>query len=388
MGLGFRRRGAKPVYLLSIETTCDETAAAVIEDVPGRPVPRVVSSVVASQFNLHERFGGVVPEVAAREHVRQILPVIDEALRKADIGAHELGAVAVAVRPGLVGALIVGLTAAKAIALGLEIPLVAFDHLEGHLYAAQLAYPEDSVYPAVGLVVSGGHTSLYGCQGPVESTLLGGTIDDAAGEAFDKVASLLGLGFPGGPAVEKIARDGNPKAFDLPRTFIHDARLDFSFSGLKTAALYALHGQDARNAPEALDPKVVADLAASFQRGLRGPYNKNRPGPRCHAIHKTLGRWRGRRQHVAQNETSAHVYRKGCETLYPTHRPLHRQRGDGRRRSRKTQARASLRPRNRRRPWTCQTEEGAEGIKGYDRSRNRLGWRSNPAGIPVLKQAS
>ncbi len=256
------------MYLLSIETTCDETAAAVIEDVPGRPVPRVVSSVVASQFNLHERFGGVVPEVAAREHVRQILPVIDEALRKADIGAHELGAVAVAVRPGLVGALIVGLTAAKAIALGLEIPLVAFDHLEGHLYAAQLAYPEDSVYPAVGLVVSGGHTSLYGCQGPVESTLLGGTIDDAAGEAFDKVASLLGLGFPGGPAVEKIARDGNPKAFDLPRTFIHDARLDFSFSGLKTAALYALHGQDARNAPEALDPKVVADLAASFQRAV------------------------------------------------------------------------------------------------------------------------
>lgn len=256
------------MFLLALETTCDETAAAVIEGEPGGAVPRVLSSVIASQFDLHKRFGGVVPEVASREHVRQILPVIDEALRTAAVTPAELGAVAVATRPGLVGALIVGLTAAKAFSAALEIPLVAFDHLEGHLYAAQLAHPQESVHPAVGLVVSGGHTSLYACRGPIAAEYLGGTIDDAAGEAFDKVAALLDLGFPGGPAVEACARAGDPKAFALPRAFLHEDRLDFSFSGLKTAVLYALRGQDAASPAGPPGPQVAADLAASFQAAV------------------------------------------------------------------------------------------------------------------------
>ena len=258
------------VLLLAIETTCDETGAAVLEgpDPPAVGVPTIRSSVVASQIDLHERFGGVVPEIAARAHVRQILPVIDEALRRAGVTLREIGAVAVATRPGLVGALVVGLTAAKALALALDIPLIAVDHLEGHLYACQLAYPDREVYPCVGLVVSGGHTSLFACRGPLDNEHLGGTIDDAAGEAFDKVAGLIGLGYPGGPGIERAAKQGNPKAFAFPRSFLRDDRLAFSFSGLKTAVLYALKGQDARSEAGPPSPQVVADLAASFQEAV------------------------------------------------------------------------------------------------------------------------
>ena len=256
------------MLLLAIETTCDETGAAVLEGIPGRGVPSIRSSVVASQIDIHERFGGVVPEIAAREHVRQILPVVDEALRRAGVCLNEIGAVAVATRPGLVGALIVGLTAAKTLAMALGVPLIAVDHLEGHLYACQLAHPDREAYPCVGLVVSGGHTSLYSCRGPIDSELLGGTIDDAAGEAFDKVSSLLGLGYPGGPGVERAALGGNPKAFALPRPFLKDDRLAFSFSGLKTAVLYALKGQDARSTGHAPPSALVADLAASFQEAV------------------------------------------------------------------------------------------------------------------------
>jgi N6-L-threonylcarbamoyladenine synthase len=258
------------LILLAIETTCDETGAAVLEG-PRPPevgVPAIRSSVVASQIDLHGRFGGVVPEIAARAHVRQILPVIDEALRRAGVELREIGAVAVATRPGLVGALVVGLTAAKALALALDVPLVAVDHLEGHLYACQLAYPDRQVYPCVGLVVSGGHTSLYACRGSIAAEILGGTIDDAAGEAYDKVASLLGLGYPGGPAIERAARGGDASAYAFPRAFLHDERLDFSFSGLKTAVLYALRGQDARSQPQPPPPGVVADVAASFQEAV------------------------------------------------------------------------------------------------------------------------
>src|SRR3954452_16900263 len=228
------------MLLLALETTCDETGAAVLEGIPGVGVPTIRSSVVSSQVDLHERFGGVVPEIAAREHVRQILPVVDEALSRAGVTLGEIGAVAVATRPGLVGALIVGLTAAKSLAMALGVPLIAVDHLEGHLYSCQLAHPDREVYPCVGLVVSGGHTSLYSCLGPIESEPLGGTIDDAAGEAFDKVSSLLGLGYPGGPGIERAAKRGNPRAFALPRTFLKEDRLEFSFSGLKTAVLHAL----------------------------------------------------------------------------------------------------------------------------------------------------
>ena len=258
------------MILLAIETTCDETGAAVLEapDPPASVVPRILASVVASQVGLHLRYGGVVPEIAARAHVRQLLPMVDEALRRAGVTTGDLGAVAVATRPGLVGALVVGLTAAKAIALSLGIPLVAVDHLEGHLYACQLAHPDKELYPCLGLVVSGGHTSLYRCSGPTESEFLGGTTDDAAGEAFDKVASLLGLGYPGGPEIERVARQGNPRAFAFPRSFLHDERLLLSFSGLKTAVRYALHGQNMREVVVEPSPALVSDLAASFQAAV------------------------------------------------------------------------------------------------------------------------
>ena len=258
------------LILLAIETSCDETAAAVLEG-PRPPevgVPRIRSSVVASQVGLHQRYGGVVPEIASRAHVRQILPMIDEALRRAGVSLRDLGAVAVTTRPGLVGALVVGLTAAKALALALEIPLIAVDHLEGHLYACQLAYPDREVYPCVGLVVSGGHTSLYLCRSPLESSPLGGTADDAAGEAFDKVASLLGLGYPGGPAIERVAANRDRKAFAFPRSFLHDERLIFSFSGLKTAVLYALHGQNAPTRTVPTDEELIGNVAASFQEAV------------------------------------------------------------------------------------------------------------------------
>lgn len=269
MSRGGETRGGR-IILLAIETTCDETGAAVLEGPkPPEPgVPVILSSVVASQIDLHEKFGGVVPEIASREHVRQILPVIDEALKRAGVGLGEVGAVAVATRPGLVGALIVGLTAAKALAMALGVPLVAVDHLEGHLYACQLANPDRDIYPFLGLVVSGGHTSLYACRGPIDAEVLGGTTDDAAGEAFDKVANLLGLGYPGGPGVERVARSGKRDAFAFPRSFLHDERLIFSFSGLKTAVLYALRGQDGRAAGGPYAPGLVADVAASFQEAV------------------------------------------------------------------------------------------------------------------------
>lgn len=252
---------------LAIETTCDETGAAVLEGPrpPAVGVPTVRSSVVASQIDLHERFQGVVPEIASRAHVRQILPTIDEALHRAGVGLGELEAIAVATRPGLVGSLVVGLTAAKTLAMALGVPLVAVDHLEAHLYACQLAYPDREVYPCLGLVVSGGHTSLFHCRGPIEAEMLGGTIDDAVGEAFDKVANLLGLGYPGGPVIERVAATGNRTAYAFPRSLLHDDRLAFSFSGLKTAVLYAVRGQDARAGIRLDDPQQVADLAASFQ---------------------------------------------------------------------------------------------------------------------------
>ncbi len=261
---------APKLVLLAIETTCDETGVAILEGPrpPASGVPVICSSVVSSQIDLHERFGGVVPEIASRAHVRQILPVLDEALRRAGVDLSQLGAVAVATRPGLVGSLVVGLTVAKTLSLALGVPLLAIDHLEGHLYACQLSHPDREVYPCVGLVVSGGHTSLYHCRGPIDAEPLGGTIDDAAGEAFDKVASLLGLGYPGGPAIERAARKGNPKAYSFPRSFLHDDRLDFSFSGLKTAVLYALRGQDAREPLKAPSEQDVADLAASFQEAV------------------------------------------------------------------------------------------------------------------------
>ena len=249
--------------LLALESSCDETAAAVIDR-----QRNVLSNVVATQHELHERFGGVVPEIASRAHVERILPVIDEALRNAGVTLDDIGAIAVATNPGLVGSLLVGLTAAKTLALVLDVPLLAVNHIEAHLYACQIAAGRN-VFPAVGLVVSGGHTNLYDCKSPVEFELLGSTTDDAAGEAFDKVAQVLGLEYPGGPRIEQVARQGNPAAIAFPRTFLNDPRLDFSFSGLKTAVLYAARGTPgARVQPLPLTDQRIADLAASFQAAV------------------------------------------------------------------------------------------------------------------------
>jgi N6-L-threonylcarbamoyladenine synthase len=250
--------------ILTIESTCDETAAAVIRD-----DLEVLSSVVASQDKLHERYGGVVPEIASRAHVERILPVIDEAIAKAGITLADLSAVAVANRPGLAGSLLVGLMAAKSLSLALDIPLVAIDHLQAHIYSCRLSAGRD-IFPCIGLIVSGGHSNLYRCETPLDFTPLGGTIDDAAGEAFDKVASMLGLGFPGGPALQRAAEKGDPKRFRLPRPLLDDdGRLDFSFSGLKTAVRYQLFGA---GRPEmdasALEPQLVADMAASVQLAI------------------------------------------------------------------------------------------------------------------------
>jgi N6-L-threonylcarbamoyladenine synthase len=247
---------------LGIETSCDETAAAVFTDEPA-----VLSNVVASQTDLHTRFGGVVPEVAARAHLQRLLPVIDEALRRANVRLDQINCVAVHHMPGLVGALLVGVSATKMLSVALGVPLLGVNHIEGHVYAARLAAGRD-IFPCVGLVVSGGHTILYHCHSAVTFELLGGTLDDAAGEAFDKVAALLGLGFPGGPAVEREAAIGDPKAVKLPRSFLHEDRLDFSFSGLKTAVRYALGGQDEARPDPPPSGQRRADLAASFQQAV------------------------------------------------------------------------------------------------------------------------
>ena len=250
--------------ILTLETTCDETAAAIVND-----RLEVLASVVASQDDLHRRFGGVVPEIASRAHLERILPVIDETLARAGLSLHDLGAVAVANTPGLAGSLLVGLVAAKTLCVALDIPLLAVNHLQAHIYACRLAAQQE-VFPCVGLIISGGHTSLYRCLGPLDFELLGATIDDAAGEAFDKVASMLGLPYPGGPSIQQAAQGGNPRAYNFPRTFLKDEeRLDFSFSGLKTAVRYKIVGPGRPDFTKLeLDPQQVADLAASFQEAV------------------------------------------------------------------------------------------------------------------------
>jgi tRNA N6-adenosine threonylcarbamoyltransferase len=244
--------------ILGIETSCDETAAAVVED--GR---RALSDVVATQIELHRRWGGVVPELASRNHVMQIMPVVDEALGRAGIAAADLDGVAVTSGPGLIGALLVGVQVAKALALAWEKPLARVNHLEGHLVASFLAErpPE---FPFLGLVVSGGHTSLYAAEGFGRYRLLGATRDDAAGEAFDKGAKLLGLPYPGGIAIDRLAKEGNAATVRFPRAIVRGSELDFSFSGLKTALLHHVrkHG-----VPEG---RGLADLCASYQEAIVG----------------------------------------------------------------------------------------------------------------------
>lgn len=251
------------IKILTIESTCDETAAAVIDG-----ERKVLSSVVATQEKLHERFGGVVPEIASRAHIQRILPVIDTALKKAETNLQELDAVAVANQPGLAGSLLVGLMAAKSLSLALDKPLIAVDHLQAHIYACRMDAGRD-VFPCVGMIVSGGHSSLYRCDSALDFTTLGGTIDDAAGEAFDKVASMLGLGFPGGPAMQRAAEGGDATRFKLPRPLLNDKdRLEFSFSGLKTAVRYELFGPANPVDVDKLDEQLIADMAASVQQAI------------------------------------------------------------------------------------------------------------------------
>ncbi len=260
---------------LGIETSCDETAAAVVKG-----GVEVLSSVVSSQISLHRKYGGVVPEVASRAHIEQLLPVIDMALHEAKITPQEIDVVAATAGPGLVGALLVGVSAAKALSLAWEVPFAAVNHLEGHIYAAFLEEP-DIELPVVVLLVSGGHTMLVEMQDFGEYHLLGQTCDDAAGEAFDKVARLLDLGYPGGPEIDRLAARGNPEAVPFPRPMLRDG-LDFSFSGLKTAVANYLRTRDTRKLsgqsdvtaanPPAATPATqgvtTADIAASFQQAV------------------------------------------------------------------------------------------------------------------------
>jgi N6-L-threonylcarbamoyladenine synthase len=244
------------VRVLGIETSCDETGVAVVED------GRILSNLLASQIDLHEKFGGVVPEVASRAHVEALNPIVEEALEQAGSRFDELDGVAVTVGPGLVGALLVGIAGAKAIAFAQGIPLVGVNHLEGHVYANFLEHgpPEP---PYVCLIVSGGHTMLVHMPQEHRYRVLGQTVDDAAGEAFDKIARFIGLGFPGGPALDRLARDGEPASIRFPRAMADSGDYDFSLSGLKTAVLRHVKGE--RQAGREVG---LADLAASFQEAI------------------------------------------------------------------------------------------------------------------------
>ena len=246
--------------ILGIESTCDETAAAVVR---GRDV---VSDVVASSAELHVAYGGVVPEIASRACLESIAPVVSEALGRANVTVADVDAVAVAHRPGLIGSLLVGVTAAKTLAWAAGKPLVGVDHVAAHLHSVLLDNAHDVPLPAVGLVASGGHTALYLVRSWTDIVRLGSTRDDAVGEAYDKVAAILDLGYPGGPTLDKLAATGDPKAIRFPRSMLEDGSLDFSFSGLKTAVLYHARGKQGRERPASdLTEQQVADTAASFQ---------------------------------------------------------------------------------------------------------------------------
>lgn len=263
--------------ILAIETSCDETAAAVIKD------GRILSNIIASQAKTHEKFGGVVPEVAAREHVTTIIPTIDLALREAKIKLNQIDYIAVTRGPGLPTSLMVGVDTAKALGMALNIPVVPINHMEAHIYASFI--DQKISFPAIALIVSGGHTMLvemstqggsaFGGQKPHKFRILGETVDDAAGEAFDKTAKMLGLPYPGGPQLSKLAENGNPKAFEFPRPMINSGNFEFSFSGLKTSVLYTIsnavrdpsHKRFLANRSKWLNQNKT-DLAASVQKAI------------------------------------------------------------------------------------------------------------------------
>ncbi len=272
--------------ILGIETSCDETAAAVVEE--GQTIR---SNVISSQVDIHAQYGGIFPEIASRAHIERIYPVVEQALHEARVTLADIDAIAATRGPGLAGSLVVGVNMAKGLALGRGLPVIAVNHLEGHVYSLWLAGPEyrfvpgeppadpsSSVapvaFPVVVLIVSGGHTELVLMTDHGKYTPLGGTLDDAAGEAFDKVGRLLGLPYPGGPSIQKAAEGGNPTAFDLPRAWLRgnqgEQNYDFSFSGLKTAVLRTLEALDPSYEPDGpISPRIpIADLAASFQAAV------------------------------------------------------------------------------------------------------------------------
>ena len=266
--------------ILGLETSCDETAASVVRD--GR---FVLSNVVATQHDLHERYRGVVPEIASRAHLQNINPVIHESLEQAGVALNDLDAIAVGHRPGLIGSLLVGVSAAKTLAWSVGKPLIGVDHVKAHLHAAAMIAtppgttpdpdedPGPLAFPALGLVVSGGHSSIYQMRSATDLTLIGSTIDDAVGEAYDKAAVILNVGYPGGPKLDKLAQQGDPTSHKLPRSMLNKDSLDFSFSGLKTAVLYTVRGHPKGRGSAAkfergiddLSESQIADIAASFQ---------------------------------------------------------------------------------------------------------------------------
>lgn len=248
------------MLILGIDTSCDDTCAAVVED-----GTRVLSNIVSSQASVHHRYGGVVPELASREHIRNIVHVVNQALESAGLAGKDLDAIAVTAGPGLVGALLVGIYFAKAFSAALHIPLVGVNHLEGHILSIFLEKQPPS-FPFIALTVSGGHTNLYHVRGFGDYTVLGRTLDDAAGEAFDKIAKLLDLGYPGGAVIEKLAAHGREDAVEFPRAYLSGDSLDFSFSGLKTAVV--LYVKKWLEQEQCNSRVTVADIAASFQAAV------------------------------------------------------------------------------------------------------------------------
>ncbi len=244
-------------FLLGIETSCDETAASVINE-----NGVILSNIISSQHEIHGKYGGIVPELASRRHIESIEWISMEALRQAHITWQDLQAIAVTKGPGLAGALLVGVSFAKAVGYSLNIPVLGMNHLEGHIASAWLAHPQFPT-PCIVLVVSGGHTHLYHIDKQGEARNIGKTLDDAAGEAFDKGAKMLGLEFPGGPAIDRLAQQGDPHAISFPRSYLSATSLDFSFSGLKTSLLYYLRDLDQQSLP-----RPVPDIAASYQEAI------------------------------------------------------------------------------------------------------------------------
>ncbi|HSB32620.1 MAG TPA: tRNA (adenosine(37)-N6)-threonylcarbamoyltransferase complex transferase subunit TsaD [Candidatus Sulfobium mesophilum] len=251
------------MLVLGIDTSCDDTSASVVED--GK---KILSNIVSNQSDIHAKYGGIVPELASRRHIEMIQPVVDEALRAAGAQLSDISAVAVCHGPGLIGSLLIGCSFAKALCYSKDIPLVAVNHLEGHILSVFLETPSPK-FPFLSLVVSGGHTSLYLARDYGSYSELGRTRDDAAGEAYDKVSKLLGLGYPGGPVIDKLARQGDPRTIDFPRAYLPET-LDFSFSGMKTAVLNFMRscaaGRDTRS--DAGDVKLVENISASFQAAV------------------------------------------------------------------------------------------------------------------------